>query len=129
MITCDFTARGSTPLYEHLYRSIRADIERGRLKADQRLPSKRSLAQQLKIGVVTVENAYAQLLSEGYIRSAERRGYFVNRLEQGFPNRTPARFSENFQLQRGEAGAEAVPAKSGKEIGRASCRERVYACV
>lgn len=114
MITCDFTARGSIPLYEHLYRSIRSDIERGRLKADQRLPSKRSLAQQLKIGVVTVENAYAQLLSEGYIRSAERSGYFVNRLEQGFPNRTPSRFSENFQRQGG-SDTETVPAKSGEE--------------
>lgn len=115
VITCDFTSRGNTPLYEHLYRSIRADIESGRLKADQRLPSKRSLAQQLRIGVVTVENAYAQLLSEGYIRSAERSGYFVNRLEQGFASRAQARSGGDFQRQRDDTGAKAMPAKSGGE--------------
>ena len=65
------------PLYQGLYRCIREDILSGRLKADAKLPSKRSLAQHMKVSVITVENAYAQLLAEGYIRAEERRGYFV----------------------------------------------------
>lgn len=92
MITCNFGDRRIS-LYERLYRSIKADIERGSLKAGERLPSKRSLSQQLKISVITVENAYAQLLSEGYIYSAERKGYFVSKLEQNFLNESlPAPF-------------------------------------
>ncbi|MBE5784703.1 MAG: PLP-dependent aminotransferase family protein [Clostridiales bacterium] len=66
------------PLYLGLYHSIREDILSGKLKADAKLPSKRSLAQHMKVSVITVENAYAQLLAEGYIRAEERRGYFVS---------------------------------------------------
>ena len=56
---------------------IRQDIQTGVLTAGERLPSKRSLARHLNIGVITVANAYEQLLTEGYIRAEERRGYFV----------------------------------------------------
>ena len=64
-------------LYEQLYGYIREDILRRRLAAGEKLPSKRALAAHLEISVVTVENAYDQLAAEGYIRSEEKRGYFV----------------------------------------------------
>ena len=41
------------------------------------LPSKRTLAQHLSVGIITVANAYAQLAVEGYITSREKKGYFV----------------------------------------------------
>ena len=72
------------PLYEALYRCIRGDILSGRLKADQKLPSLRSLAEHLEVSKVTVEAAYSQLLSEGYLRSEEKRGYFVEPVVHGF---------------------------------------------
>lgn len=50
----------------------------GRLKAGEKLPSKRTLATHLNTAVVTVENAYAQLEAEGYLNAREKRGYFVN---------------------------------------------------
>ena len=53
----------------------------GRLTAGEKLPSKRAFAEHLQVSVKTVENTYEQLLLEGYIRSEEKRGYFVNRLE------------------------------------------------
>ena len=81
MLTYDLDARGELTLYEALYRRIREDILAGRLEAGERLPSKRSLAQHLKVSVITVENAYAQLVAEGYLRPEARRGYFVVRLE------------------------------------------------
>lgn len=65
------------PLYEQLYRHIRAEIEAGHLQAGERLPSKRALAAHLKISVVTVEGAYSQLLAEGYLRAVPKRGFFV----------------------------------------------------
>jgi len=65
------------PLYEQLYRLIRQDISSGVLRGGERLPSKRSLAQHLEVSQITVETAYGQLLAEGYVSSAPRRGYFV----------------------------------------------------
>ena len=77
MLTYDLDQRGSTPLYEYLYQCIRQDIITGVLHAGDRLPSKRTLAQHLSIGIITVANAYAQLAVEGYITSKEKLGYFV----------------------------------------------------
>lgn len=77
MLTYDLEQRGSTPLYEYLYQCIRQDIITGRLRAGERLPSKRTLAQHLSVGIITVANAYAQLAVEGYITSQEKQGYFV----------------------------------------------------
>lgn len=75
--------REAGPLYEALYRGIRGDILEGRLMPGEKLPSKRALADHLKISKVTVETAYAQLVAEGYIRSQEKVGYFVEAVEQG----------------------------------------------
>ncbi len=64
--------------YWSLYSAIRGDIVSGRLKSGDKLPSKRALAQNLCVSVVTVQTAYEQLLAEGYVFSKERRGYFVS---------------------------------------------------
>ena len=40
-------------------------------------PSKRQLAANLRVSLITVETAYGQLTAEGYLVSAPRRGYFV----------------------------------------------------
>lgn len=66
--------------YYTLYSKIRGDILRGKLKAGERLPSKRALAKELGVSVVTVQLAYEQLLAEGYVSSRERSGYFVERV-------------------------------------------------
>ena len=44
-------------------------------------PSKRGFAEHLQVSVKTVKNAYEQLLLEGYIRSEEKRGYYVNKID------------------------------------------------
>lgn len=77
MLTPILDSAAPQPLYEQLYRHIRGEIETGRLTAGERLPSKRALAAHLKISVVTVEGAYGQLLAEGYLYSAPKRGFFV----------------------------------------------------
>lgn len=81
MLTYDLEHRGSLARYDYLYHCIKEDILSGRLKAGEKLPSKRALARNLETAVVTVENAYAQLLAEGYLRSEEKRGYFVSPVE------------------------------------------------
>lgn len=64
-------------LYEKLYEEIKQDIIHGRVTDGTKLPSKRAQAERLGISVITVENAYAQLIAEGYIAARERSGYYV----------------------------------------------------
>lgn len=67
--------------YYTLYCGVRDDILRGKLSSGERLPAKRALAEELGVSVVTVRLAYEQLLAEGYIRSKERSGYFVEKID------------------------------------------------
>ena len=82
MLTYELKKSPGVPLYEALYRCIRADILSGVLPAGEKLPSKRALAENLEVSKITVEAAYNQLLSEGYIRSQEKVGYFVEAVER-----------------------------------------------
>ena len=70
-------SRGDLSLYEYLYRCIRHDIAHGKVEPGQKLPSKRALAKQLGVSLITIEAAYDQLAAEGYIRSRERCGYYA----------------------------------------------------
>lgn len=65
------------PLYEQIYRYVKAEIKRGSLPSGTRLPSTRVLAEHLKVSRSTTQMAYEQLLSEGYIEAVPCRGYFV----------------------------------------------------
>ncbi len=90
MLTYDLKKAPGVPLYEALYRCIRGDILSGALKAGEQLPSKRALARNLEVSKITVEGAYSQLLAEGYIRSREKVGYFVEALDLAPPPAAPA---------------------------------------
>ena len=82
MLTYSLNNRGSQPLYEYLYQCIRRDILAGTLRAGERLPSKRALAEHLQVSVITVETAYQQLEAEGYLYACPRRGFFVSQVER-----------------------------------------------
>ena len=82
MLTYSMEDRGSLPLYEYLYRCIRRDILSGALAAGERLPSKRALAEHLRLSVITVEGAYAQLEAEGYVYTKPKQGFFVCPVQQ-----------------------------------------------
>ena len=81
MLTYTFSKGSGESLYEQLYDRIKADILTGRLAAGEKLPSKRTLADHLELSVITVKNAYEQLIAEGYIYSRERSGYFVSAMD------------------------------------------------
>ena len=81
MLTYDLTTIKKGELYEALYKMIRDDIKRGTLTAGEKLPSKRALAKNLGVSTITVESAYAQLISEGYVYSLPKRGYYIAKLE------------------------------------------------
>lgn len=69
----------SSPLtaYMQLYRQIKDDIVGGAYPEGARLPSKRLLAEEAEVSVITVEHAYRLLCDEGYAESRQRSGYFV----------------------------------------------------
>ena len=69
-------------LYEQIYEHIRHEIWEGKLLAGERLPSTRSLAGYLQVARSTVDYAYEQLLSEGYIEARPCKGYFVCPMEE-----------------------------------------------
>ena len=70
-------AEGQVPAYMQLYHCLRRDIADGVYAYGQRLPSKRLLAEETGVSVITVEHAYQILCEEGYVESRERSGFFV----------------------------------------------------
>lgn len=77
-----FAFTNKEPKYKQIYSQIKALIEHGTLKEDEQLPSIRALADTLKVSRNTTLTAYEQLAAEGYIQGENRRGYYVNKLEQ-----------------------------------------------
>ena len=63
--------------YMQIYRQLREEIISGTLKAGTKLPSKRALAEELNVSVITVEHAYALLIDEGYVLSKPRSGLYA----------------------------------------------------
>ncbi|MFZ5969905.1 MAG: PLP-dependent aminotransferase family protein [Bacillota bacterium] len=69
-----------TPLYLQIYEQLKEEIITGVLTEGSKLPSTRYLAETLAVGRNTVENAYLQLSSEGYIESRIGSGFFVQNI-------------------------------------------------
>ncbi|EJQ37353.1 hypothetical protein IEE_05285 [Bacillus cereus BAG5X1-1] len=67
----------NTPMYQQVYQYIRTQILSGKLEKGTKLPSIRQLAIQLEVSRNTTQVAYEQLQSEGYIRSENKKGFFV----------------------------------------------------
>lgn len=70
--------------YMQLYEQLKQDIMQGILTYGNKLPSKRLLAEETGVSVITVEHTYSILCDEGYIESRERSGYFVIYQESDF---------------------------------------------
>ena len=81
-LTMNLKTHSKIPLYEQIYIYIKSDIQNGKIAYGEKLPSTRALAKHLEISRSTVELAYEQLLSEGYIESEPYRGFFVAQIEE-----------------------------------------------
>ena len=71
-------ANSGHSLQKQIIEQITRAIINRNLPTDVPLPSSRSLSSQLKVGRNTVILAYERLVSDGYLISRERSGYFVN---------------------------------------------------
>ena len=65
------------PLYEQIYSFIKREIQNGKIPAGEKMPSSRALARQLTVSRSTVDLAYDQLSSEGYLESVPCKGYYA----------------------------------------------------
>ena len=80
-LTINLNAGSKQPLYEQIYEYIKIEIQRGHILPEEKLPSTRALSCHLQISRSTVDLAYEQLVSEGYIEAVPWKGYFVNKIE------------------------------------------------
>ena len=65
------------PLYEQIKEKMKELIIAGILKPEDKIPSVREMAQQLTINPNTIQRAYRDLETEGYIYSVRAKGSFV----------------------------------------------------
>ena len=71
----------SVPIYQQVATQIKSNILNGSLKYNDQLPSIRSLAKELEVGIITVKKSYEVLLQEELIYSKGAVGYFVNDID------------------------------------------------
>ena len=69
-------------LYVQIYEYIKSEIRGGRLLNGEKLPSTRILASNLQVSRSTVDLAYEQLVSEGYLEARPGSGYYVGQVEE-----------------------------------------------
>lgn len=68
----------STPLYRQIVDQIKEEIASGRLPAGAQLPTVRQMADDLSVTRLTVQSAYAELQSAGWLEATVGRGTFVS---------------------------------------------------
>lgn len=88
------------PLYMQLADFIKQEIMNKHISPNEKLPSKRKLAEHLQISLNTVQSAYDQLCAEGYVESIPRKGLFVLTIDEEFRNRFDT--EENKEKQKVE---------------------------
>jgi GntR family transcriptional regulator len=75
------------PIYQQLAEQICSGIARGRLRADERLPSVRELSQALVVNPNTVARAYTELEREGALYTRPGLGVFVAAARPALPKK------------------------------------------
>ena len=102
-LTINLIPNNSTPMYEQIYEYIKNEIKRGKLLPGEKLPSTRTLAEHLQVSRSTVDLAYEQLLSEGYIEAKPCCGYFVCKIDDLFDLKEEVTPEEKYQKQTEKA--------------------------
>lgn len=85
------------PAYLQLYESLKRDIVTGVFTFGTKMPSKRTLAEDTGISIITVQHAYEILCEEGYLEGRQRSGYFVIYKDSDFVSYVNTTFDEKKQ--------------------------------
>ena len=86
--------RDPRPIYLQIKESLIRLILTGVMQTDERLPSVRELAGSLAINPNTIQRAYRELESEGFIYSVTGRGSYVAALSEVDQGRKAAKLQE-----------------------------------
>ena len=98
--------KSSESIYMQIYQQLRQAIVSGELQEGTKLPSKRSLAEELDVSVISVEHAFALLTDEGYALAKPRSGLYVS-FGSGFA--PPVRKATLAEMSVNLSGAEDFP--------------------
>jgi len=74
----DFNLRSKIPIFEQVKNQIKKYINLGVYAPKDKLPSVRELASSLNVNPNTIERAFNELETEGYIYSLNKKGFFVS---------------------------------------------------
>ncbi|WP_261129272.1 GntR family transcriptional regulator [Bacillus sp. Marseille-Q3570] len=99
----DLDVRSRKPIYEQLVDKFKVLIINDVMKTDEQLPSVRVLAQQLTINPNTIQKAYRELESQGYIYSIKGKGSFVSETEHAVNSEKLAKVKTAFKELVSEA--------------------------
>lgn len=109
-------------LYEHLADELGQAIDRGALRAGDRLPSVRRLAQERSVSVATVLEAYLRLENAGLIEVRPKSGHFVRRRSAPTPEpRTPRTCSTPSRVTVSDAYAKILESMRDPELLPLGC--------
>ncbi|MDR0984330.1 MAG: GntR family transcriptional regulator [Ruminococcus sp.] len=84
--------------YEQIKEQIKQHILSGELRADEALPSMRSLAKELRVSMITTTRAYSDLEAEGLIYTVQGRGCFVKNNADLIKEQYIKRIDETLQI-------------------------------
>ena len=101
-LTIPLQSDSGIPLYEQIYEYIRHEIIDGKISPGEKLPSTRLLAGYLQVSRSTIDLAYDQLVSEGYVQTVPGSGYYVCDIKTDF-----------FEFHREKANRVARPGSHG----------------
>lgn len=93
--------QNNKPAYLQLYEYLKHDIVSGTFFYGTKMPSKRMLADDCGVSVITVQHAYEILCEEGYLEGRQRSGYFTIYKDSDFVSVADV-ISENCVLFDGE---------------------------
>ena len=65
------------PMYKQVTDQIKDAVASGLLKPEEKLPSIREMSRELKISMITIKRAYADLENEGYIITRSGMGSYA----------------------------------------------------
>lgn len=68
-----------TPLYQQVMDDIKDNIESGRYREGEKIPSETELSQAYSVSRITIRRAVEELSEEGYLTKRQGKGTFVNR--------------------------------------------------
>lgn len=123
-MNCHINRECGRPMYLQLYEYLKHNIVTGAFPYGAKLPSKRTLAEETGISVITVQHAYEILCEEGYLEGKQRSGYVVIYKDSDFVfHETAPAFEEKPACNRQENAENSRKAENGRTAENCSIEE------